>query len=82
MKTILLPRQARDKHRESTQKKTVFADVRIVLLNSALLVRKTPFVRRFYLKTIILPRQAQAKHEGRRSKKKAFCAECDPDQQL
>jgi len=58
MRTIILPRQARDKHRESTQKK------RRVFLQGFLnpfiyQVRKRVFLRHLYINTIFLQRQAR-----------------------
>ena len=69
LKWIILPRQARDKHRKSTQKERCVFSCRVVS-------RRDPpeesrrrcekhassFRANLYMKTIILPRQARDKH--------------------
>jgi hypothetical protein len=72
IKTIILPRQARDKHRETTQKRTFFSGE--CILSSPLILSFDPtnatgkkekrllFLSHLYIKCIILPRQARDKH--------------------
>jgi hypothetical protein len=74
IKTIILPRQARDKHRENS-KKDVMHDKKVRHLgcfdddreaaqavDTAARRYGTVFFRPFILKTIFLPRQARDKH--------------------
>jgi len=74
LKCIILPRQARDKHRENTQKKgCVFAgglEAQTATL-LALYIEQVRKMTHFYVKTINLPRQAWDKR--RKSCKKERC---------
>jgi hypothetical protein len=76
---IILPRQAQDKHRESTQPKRVLRfplqaiKAKIESLNLSIQqVRKRHFGAIFYSKMIILPRQARDKHRKNSQKSDAF----------
>ena len=62
-KTSILPRQARDKHRENTQKREqrVFC-TGTCALRRVCRARKRQFLGHLYIKCIILPRQARDKH--------------------
>jgi len=73
---ILLPRQAREKHRESSTRKRegdAFAQEKRLRYKDEELtqVRKRHFLRHLYIECIILPRQARDKHREN-SKKVPF----------
>jgi hypothetical protein len=83
---IILPRQARDRHRESTQKQTVFSGDRgeeqegwtgnrgngAFNGRRADQVRTRVFLRRFVLNVILLPRQARDKHRENSKQRRVF----------
>jgi hypothetical protein len=71
IETNILPRQSRDKHRESTQKRDrcVFLFLQGSIWSRMTCRRVKPvFLSHLYIKTNILPRQARDKH-GENSKK-------------
>jgi hypothetical protein len=71
VETVNLPRQARDKHKETLKKRArFFPSLGLAVYKQdhgggeivQLEVRKRVFLRHFILKTIVLPRQARDKH--------------------
>ena len=84
---IILPRQARDKHREKHSKQTRFcrpppaefgeaeegAAAMLASRFRSKMVRRTPFLSQLHMNTIVLPRQARDKHRTTLRKSLAVC---------
>jgi hypothetical protein len=65
VKMVIFPRQARDKHRESSQKSAVFLQSSQASLMPTPVRKQTSFSRHFMLKPEHLPRQARDKQQGK-----------------
>jgi hypothetical protein len=76
LEMIILPRKARDKHRESSTQKESWVVLQAVAKERRSLVRKRHFFRHLYIKCIILPRQARDDHREN-SKKVPFSRRCE-----
>jgi hypothetical protein len=75
MKCMILPRQARDKHRENTQKRVAFSPKQLfkaVFPMHTDQVKKRHFLSHLYIKVIILPRHAPDKHRENSKKSAVF----------
>jgi hypothetical protein len=74
---IVLPRQARDELKESTQKRSRAFSHQVwgTAMGASILGKETPFLRHIYslfIKCVVLPRQARDKHRENSKKEWRF----------